>query len=235
MTVGELQRTIRKRLDAEADADVRKSFERLVPGAKILGVRVPALRSLAAEVKKQNPALSIDAACDLLDRLCRDRVREEVLVGTFLLARFGKSVALVPWKRIEAWLAAVDNWETCDQLAMGVAAPVLAASAAPAAPLVRLARSKHRWTRRFAVATAAALNQQGRRMTAPAFAVCAVVAADEDAMVQKAVAWAIREASKQDERAAFEFLEKARRTMPPRVLREAAEKLSPSLRARLGA
>lgn len=103
MTVGELQRTIRKRLEAEADADVRKSFERLVPGAKILGVRVPALRALAAEVKKQNPALTIDVACDLLDRLCRDRIREEVLVGTFLLAR-----------------------------------------------------SKQRWTRRFAVATAAA-------------------------------------------------------------------------------
>ncbi len=203
-----------------------------MPGARILGVRVPALRALAKDLRRE-AVLDLERACDLMDRLCASRVREEFLVGTFVLVALGKAATAIPWTRLVGWLRAIDNWETCDQLAMGVAAPVLATVADPIAPLTRLARARAPWTRRFAAATAAALCQKGRGLSAPALAVAFELHADADERVQKAVGWAIREASDLDEAAAYRFLKRLRGRMPARVLREAAEKLTPRHRAEL--
>ena len=47
-------------------------------------------------------------------------------------------------------------------------------------------------------------------------------------MVQKAVAWAIREVSKQDEKAAFVFLRRTKSKAHSQILRKASEKLTPT-------
>ncbi len=233
MTPTALAKWIRQRLDALADDATRQKYERLVPGAKVLGVSVPTLRALAAQVKKEQAGLTLDDACDLMTRLCASQVREEMFVGIFVLGRFGKSVRTIPWHRIEDWVPSLDNWETCDQLASNVASAVVAADPKLAARLVRFAKSKSRWARRFAVATAADLTHAGRGLTEPAFRVCTEVLQDEDAMVQTSIGWAIREASKADETAAFEFLIGARSRMRPRTVREASAKLTSAHRKTL--
>ena len=104
------------------------------------------------------------------------------------------------------WVEAIDNWETCDQVAMNLAAPLVAANAARVGDLVEMTKSPNFWHRRFAVAATAALNQKGRSFPEATMRVCARLMDDAEPMVRKAVAWAIREASERDEAAAFEFL-----------------------------
>src|SRR5215469_12718298 len=113
----------RRRLAGHADAAYKAQLERLVPGVRAIGVRVPVLRALAREL---GAPLDLDAACGFLDAACDDGGRELILLGTMLVARHRRQIPTLSWSRVAGWLAAIDNWETCDLLAMSVAAPVVA-------------------------------------------------------------------------------------------------------------
>ena len=144
---------IRQALEASADDATRRKFERIVPGAEVLGVRVPEVRAVAARIRSEHPELTLDAACALLDRFANRPIREEMLVGIFVLARFGKAVEGVRWTRIAGWTRSLDNWEVCDQLAANVAARVVHANPKYVASLTRLAAARNPWVRRFALVT----------------------------------------------------------------------------------
>lgn len=153
---------IRSALAKKADARYREQIQRLVPGVRTLGVRVPDIRAIAAAFAKANRDLDLGGACDILDAACRAGSRDEMLAGCFVVARFRRALKDLAWPRILGWLKAVDNWETCDQIAMGIAAPVIAANPARLSDLAKLTGDRRVWARRFAMAAAAALNQRGR-------------------------------------------------------------------------
>lgn len=218
---------------ASADSATKDKLARLIPGARAAGVPVPKLRELAEAFRRQHSSLSLDEACDLMDEFCTGRLREEILFGAFLLGRFGKKVASVPWSRLEGWSTALDNWETCDQLASNVSGPVVAADLGLVEQLVRLTASTNPWQRRFALASASELNHKGRSYPAETLRVCRPLLADPEPTVRKAVGWALREASDKAEQLVFAFLLEHRGEMPPPVLRDAAEKLSPTHKQQL--
>jgi 3-methyladenine DNA glycosylase AlkD len=226
-------KAIGARLRALADPDLRIKYQRLVPGARVLGVSVPELRELAAQVRRDEKGLSLDDACAILDRFARAPVREHMLVGIILVSRFGRAVRAIDWSRIERWARSLDNWEACDQLASNVAAPVLDAHPELAARLAKLAASRNPWTRRFAVASAADLTHAGRGRVDVVFDICERLVDAPDPMIQTALGWALREASKADQAATLSFLETMKSRLPPRTLREAAKKMAPANRRRL--
>jgi 3-methyladenine DNA glycosylase AlkD len=83
------------------------------------------------------------------------------------------------------------------------------------------------------VATTAALNQKGRAHVAETLKVVENVMNDKEPMVQKAVAWTLKEASQKDERQVFEYLKRWQGRAQPRIIREGSEKLPPELRKEL--
>ena len=216
---------LREWLAGAGDPAVRRSLETLIPGARTVGVQVPALRAAAAELRRSHKDLPLEVVADAMDALAASKVREEILIGTFWLARYGKKLQALPWSRVTAWLPAIDNWETCDQLAMGVAAPVLDAAPDPGGLLLPLTAQRSHWIRRFALAAASALNQKGRARVAETLAVCAPLVADPAPEVRKAVGWALRAATVHDPEAVEKVLRAHRSRMHPTVLREGAEKL----------
>jgi len=188
--------------------------------APLPGVRVPVIRRLAAEFAAAHPDLEAADAASLLDALTRRRCREELLFGTFLLARYGRRLPPQMWARLDRWVAAIENWETCDQLAMTVAAPLVAREPALIRELVRRATSAHPWERRFAAATAAALCQKGRGRADLALKVCEKLMRETDPRVQKAVGWVLREAGEVDAVGVRRFLSRWKGRAVPRILRE---------------
>jgi len=225
--------SIRAWLRAAADPACRAKLETLIPGARALGVRVPALRARAAALRREHRALPLATLADVMDSLAAGRMREEILIGTFWLARYGRALEGLPWPRIAAWIPALDNWETCDQLAMNVAARVVAADPVLVSSLRRLTGARSDWARRFALATASALNQKGRVHVAGTLAICAPLVADDSPHVRKAVGWALREASRHDPAAVGAFLGEHRSRAHPSVVREGSAKLSAARRAAL--
>ncbi|MEO8026931.1 MAG: DNA alkylation repair protein [Bryobacteraceae bacterium] len=226
------RKLIRERLQAAARPEVLASMQRLVPNAKMLGVKVPEIRAIAAGFAKDDP-LAFSDTLAFFDVLCIDNLREEILVGTFLMSRHKKQLATIPWAAIDRWLDHVDNWETCDQLASNVVAAAVAANSTLRSPLRELTRSANVWRRRFAIATAASLNQHGRFFPELTLAICQDLMGDSEPMVRKAVGWAIRELSKKDEDLAFDFVLENQARMPRTLVREASEKMSEERRQRL--
>jgi 3-methyladenine DNA glycosylase AlkD len=225
MSSAEIVQAVRAWLARVGDPAARKALETLIPGARTVGVKVPLLRAAAVELRRSHKDLPLEAAAEAMDLFAASKVREEILIGTFWLARYGKKLVPLPWSRIAGWLPVLDNWETCDQLAMGVAAPVLAADPDPAARLVPLTTARSPWSRRFALATVSALNQKGRAQVAVTLKVCAPLVADPAPEVRKAVGWALRAATPHDPEAVERFLKAHLRTAHPTVLREGSEKL----------
>jgi len=229
-SLSELHREIERSLVAKADASYRLQIERLVPGIRTIGVRVPKIRALASDFARRHKGITMEKLESLMEQCLATGSRDQILFGAFLLARSKKQLAALSWQSVERWTRAIDNWETCDQIAMSIAAPLVAAESSLVARLVALARDKNLWRRRFALATAAALNQHGRRLPEATLAVCRHVVADEEPMVQKALAWAVREVCKNDAPLARDFLTRHRNALPARVLKAAAAKLAPAAR-----
>ena len=226
---------VNRALAAAADPERAAAVVRAVPGARTNGAPVPVLRALAADFRRRH-ALQFEAACGLCDRLCAMGDRESLLFAAFLAGAYRRDCAALPWARLEGWLAHMDNWETCDQFAMCVAAERIAADPQRGlAHLRKLARSPDIWRRRFALATAAALNQKGRFVPAITLEVCQLLLADPEPMIQTSLGWALRELSKKDPEMAYAFLVGQRSVLKPRTLREAALKLPPALKKRLQA
>ncbi len=228
----QFRREIRRRLESHSDRTYLSKLKELVPtGAPLLGVRVPIIKGLANTFHSEHKNLTMEDVGQLLNWFCKDRCREEILFGVFLLARFKRHFSLFHWKYVRAWVEAIDNWETCDQLAMNVAGELVARDLSLVEHLVEWTKSQNPWKRRFAVATTSVLNQKGRSHPQETFRVCEPLMNDADPMVQKAVAWAVREASKKDEPAAFVFLKRCKNKAHPRVFREGCQKLTSRHRA----
>ncbi|MFO0874414.1 MAG: DNA alkylation repair protein [Phycisphaerales bacterium] len=205
----------------------------------VLGVRVPVIRAMVKEFAAATKGLTVSDAADMADLAFASGRREEMLFATFLLARFRAKLEPAHWPKLDRWINGIDNWETCDQLAMGVAGEMIGRAVDPqrgmwVRDLEEWAVAPNPWRRRFAVATTTVLNQKGRSDARTALRICERAIADDDRNVQKAVGWALREACKSDPAAVFALLERHRAAMSRPVLRESAAKLTASQRARLG-
>jgi 3-methyladenine DNA glycosylase AlkD len=233
-----LKQKIRKVLEANSDAAYLEEIKGFVPGpSAVIGVRVPVVREIVKKFKSDHEELTFELACKLLTDFCKRRCREEILVGVFLVASFSRRLTreMIPvlWKDINEWVDCIDNWETCDQLAMNVAGEVVAIDLTLTKDLVKCARSDNKWRRRFAVATTTVLNQKGRRHVKETLTVCEPLMTDTDPVVQKAVGWALREATRGDEHAVFAFLKCWKGKANRKIFREGSQKLSTDLKAAL--
>lgn len=162
------------------------------------GARVPALRAVAKEFR-----MSFEEAAAYLDECAPDRVREEMLVGIFSLAKWDKPVRGLPWERLAAWIQAADCLEVCDQLGANIAAVAIHAQPELRPRLRELTDSGNMWERRMALATAAAMNQGGRLHVEFAEELCVSLERDPELMIRKCVDWARRELTKASMRAAL--------------------------------
>jgi 3-methyladenine DNA glycosylase AlkD len=209
-----------------ADDKIKEKVLRLTSGAKCIGVTVPRIRSLSKTFKQKYSNLTIEELCAIMDTLCKNKCREEILFGIFLIANFKKNILAIPWTKINSWLDALDNWETCDQLSSNIVTPIIAKNISLIDKLKPLAQSNNLWKRRFAVATAANINHGGRQFPDQTLAICKILLTDKEIMVTKAVGWALREISKKSPDLVFNFLKTNNQYISERLMKESSEILS---------
>lgn len=231
---------VRASLRDAADPVVADRYRTTSPiGGTVSGITVPVIRAMVKDFAAAGKALSVTDAADMADLAFASACREEMLFATFVLARFKAKLEPGRWAKLDDWIEGIDNWETCNQLAMGVAGEMICCAEEPVRAkwvrdLEKWAEAPNPWRHRFAVATTTVLNQKGRSEAKTALNICEWVIADADKSVQKAVGWALREACKSDTAAVFTLLRKHQAVMPRALLRESAEKLTAAQRAALG-
>jgi 3-methyladenine DNA glycosylase AlkD len=229
-----IQQAVQQAIANAIDSAYLANIQALVPsGWTIQGVRVPQLRTLATGLRQAHKAATVEEIVTLLDQAFAAKTREPVLVYLFWLAHLQRHLTPARWPMIDRWVDLLADWEICDQLATGIAAPLVAQQLTLVDELVRWTASPNLWRRRFPPAVASALNQKGRAQVAATLRICAPLLNDPEAMVRKAVGWALREASDHDAATVYAFLLEHKDKTARTVLSESSKKLSEAQRAKL--
>lgn len=229
-----IQQAVHQAIDSAIDPAYLANIQELVPsGWVIQGVRVPQLRTLATALRQTHKKAAVDDVVTLLDHAFTAKTREPVLVYLFWLAHLQRHLTPTLWPMIDRWIDLLADWEICDQLATGIAAPLVTRQLTLVDALVAWTASPNLWRRRFPPAVASALNQKGRAQVAATLRICAPLLNDPEAMVRKAVGWALREASDHDAAAVYAFLLAHKAKAARTVLSEGSKKLSAAQRTGL--
>jgi 3-methyladenine DNA glycosylase AlkD len=125
----------------------------------------------------------------------------------------------------------LNSWSSVDCFAMYLSGPLWAQGRVSDQTIATWARSQDRWWRRTALVSTVALSRRGnpddlRNVSR----ICALLAADKEDMVVKALSWALREIAKKHPVEAGTFLEKHRHALAARVVREVNNKLKTGLK-----
>jgi len=217
--------TIRARLRPLADPRISAHSRRFFKtdpgdyahGDRFLGIRVPALRKIARELR----AAPLPAALVLL----RSPLHEERLVALFILVeQFARGAPAVRQRIYSEYLKHVprhvNNWDLVDSSAPYIVGAHL--EDRDRGVLYELARSPHLWSRRVAIiATAWFIKRSSFDDT---LAIAELLLDDHEDLIHKAAGWMLREVGNRDRVVAERFLRRHYSHMPRTMLRYAIER-----------
>lgn len=194
-------------------------------------VNAPNLRLVRREISKQlkesTPKRVLQLALCLIEQrpwvhrffayeiVCKHRATMDALTLDDLL-KLGKGI---------------HSWDTVDCFACYLAGPLWAAGRIADETIAEWAESEDLWWRRTALVSTVALSRRGQPVDMKkAKKVCAMLVADREDMIVKAMSWALRELAKKNPEVAGEFVERHRERLAARVLREVNNKLTTGLK-----
>lgn len=226
MNVAELKTALRAAA-RPGDAEFLQRFFKTGPGEYgegdvFIGVRVPAIRKLAA----QSGALELARVLPLLQSQYHE---ERLLALVMLVRRFERGAAEERQQLFHLYLREVrwiNNWDLVDVSAPNIVGAWLLDK--PRDPLRALARSPGLWERRIAVvATFAFIRKHQYEDT---LQLSEHLLGDRHDLIHKACGWMLREVGKRDLSALTNFLDRHADRMPRTMLRYAIERLPPAQR-----
>lgn len=107
---------IRKRLYELAEADYKDFNKKLLPGVeKIMGIRLPAMRSLAKETAKGDFRAYLDEAGE---KITLDSIHEEIMIQGLVIG-YAKMDREERKARLNEFVPKIQNWAVCDSCATG--------------------------------------------------------------------------------------------------------------------
>jgi 3-methyladenine DNA glycosylase AlkD len=181
------------------------------------------------ELRKEH---GLDFLIEVADHLFSGSVLEEKIVAVFLLEKLDEEFSDREFKLFESWLDRISSWADHDGLVHDLIAPMVAATPTRAKAVFRWAKSSNRWRRR--AACVALIRGTRAKMFFPEVQKLSdLLLGDKDDMVQKGLAWLLRETAKFDAKRTVPYLMKIRGKAPRLVLRTACETLPLSIRKRI--
>lgn len=186
-------------------------------GDVFIGVRVPAVRRVAAKYK--------DLSLEELPKLLASPVHEHRLAAVIIMTNQSKRADEQGKRELyDLYLRSTDrinNWDIVDVSCRDVVGGYLAPRSKQ--PLYVLARSKSIWERRIAIVSTWQFIREGE--LDETFKIAAMLGDDSHDLIHKAVGWMLREAGKKDETRLRKFLDQYAATMPRTMLRYSIERL----------
>jgi len=193
-------------------------------GDQFLGIRVPAIRRLARELR----GLPLDDIETLLHEPWHEARHLALVALVDAYARASpveRDTIARLYLRNTRW---INNWDLVDVSAAGIVGAHLMTRSRR--PLDRLARSTNVWERRIAIVSTHYFIKAGQ--FGDTLRIAEQLMSDPHDLIHKAVGWMLREVGARDRHALEGFLHVHAHEMPRTMLRYAIEKLSPVDRQR---
>jgi 3-methyladenine DNA glycosylase AlkD len=189
-------------------------------------------REFSRILSPETPQSMFDFAGLLLSR--QDPILR--FVAYELVSKHKPTFATITSDQIVELGAGLDSWSSVDCYALYLSGPVWAAGRISDQTIVDWASLRSavedRWWRRAALVSTIPLSRQGLTTNIPkTLRVCALLMADRDDMIVKALSWALRELARSHHDAARSFLDQNRQTLNRRILREVECKLTTGLKS----
>ena len=197
---GEVVRFITQTLESLAGDDAyRQGVTRFVPGAGVVyGVRVPRLRELAGQIRKvyrSQPELVVEIA----KQCWQVASREHCVLAILILSGMKSLTPAQRWELGLHFLPGVRDWETCDQLCMGLLGQALAEDVHYMDKLEDWIQAENVWFRRACLASTVVLRRAKFELETllslnqRTLSICLSLLDDREHYVRTAVDWAVRE------------------------------------------
>jgi 3-methyladenine DNA glycosylase AlkD len=210
-----------KKVAAEIEADMRALPVRNTPAMR-------AVRRKYSRTLRESPAGSV---IKLAMELCKvDGYR---WVAYELIRGHPAAFERLGERELEALGRGINSWWTVDSFARTLSGPAWLQRQVRDELILKWAGSSDRWWRRSALVSTVALNvrsQGGQGDVQRTLRICRILAGDQDAMVSKALSWALRELIVHDAGAVKEFLDEYGDVLAAIVKREVKNKLRTGLK-----
>jgi 3-methyladenine DNA glycosylase AlkD len=201
--------------------------------AALRPANTPNLRKLRREISKQLADAEPRVVLDVAQHLIKALDLGQRFIAYELIRHHGPTLASLREKDLLRLGRGLDSWGAVDCFACFLSGQAWRERQVADDLIHRWARSSDRWWRRAALVSTVPLNnrtQGGHGDAQRTLVVCAMLLADRDDMVVKAMSWALRELAKRDADAVRAFVADHRDALAPRVLREVRNKLSTGLK-----
>ena len=199
-----VQDQLRREASPKQAARTRRFFTENPP---ILGTPSGLSEQLGKELSLQvRRAGELADAVWLAGQLFSSGYMEEGACSNALLEPFHKRFSLADWPLFDNWLDDFTCWSTTDSFCLKVAAHVVLRSDSPVDWLMRWAQADLIWKRRACLVSLIRCVCVTREVDL-ALTLCDALLADEQALVQKAIGWLLKELCKGDQAATERYLQ----------------------------
>lgn len=189
---------------------------------------IPSLRTLRREYSKRFEALPprdvVKVATALLARRRVHRV-----IGDELIATRADALATLDLTQLEHLGSGISSWDQVDSFACYLSGPAWREGCIEDQAIVQWTKSNDRWWRRAALVSTVPLNLKargGRGDAERTLRICALLIAERDEMIVKALSWALRALAVRDPDSVRRFIGKNEARLAVLVRREVQHKLA---------
>ncbi len=224
---------IRRELQAKADPRYKEGALKYFGGDfKSHGVRTPKVRKISQKHFSAVKAMDKKKIFVLIEKLLESGYQEESVIAFDWINRLKVQLLETDFVLFENWLKNyVDNWAKCDDLCgHALGAFVLKFPEVVNQLKTKWVKSSNQWLRRAAAVALIPAIRKNKKFLPDVFEVCEKLLMDKDDLVQKGYGWLLKETSKKNQRAVFEFVLERKNYMPRTALRYAIEKMPANLR-----
>ena len=225
---------LNRRPEIEEVSDVEAEIRSAI--AALPSRRAQPVRALRREFSRRLKAAPARGVVQVALRLMAGAGLSERFVAYELVLFHPAALASLGQRDLARFGRGLDRWEAVDTFGCYLAGPAWREGQVPDALIQRWARSRDRWWRRAALVSTVPLNNRARGARAErgdaarTLAICALLVADREDMVVKAMSWALRELARHDPAAVRQFMQAQGAALAPRVRREVHNKLSTGLK-----
>lgn len=216
----------RKALKVEHNPE-RAEFEKryLKSPYECLGVGLPRMRTLIREFGKRNKELSREEVLALSERLWTGKYHQEKTLAIMLLEEYSQFLDMEIMPLLKRMLEESTGWDHVDAISIHLVGAILGKEKDAFQCLKKWAVSGNFWMRRASLISQILLLRKGEGRPELFFRLSEAMLQEKEFFIRKAIGWTIREMSKPDPKAAFNFLMRIKGRASGLTIREGAKRL----------